>query len=285
MEAGGNIGERRRDGGEDDDVGVVVSPSSPQPALKSRAADALDVHGGFVLLLGGVALIVLACVFASTPAVAPIFAVSGASLLVLSAFYSRIEGNVQATKDGVKAAVRAAQRKSEEVDLPASLLPEALDRTIDRLQISSRRHQDIELAGEQAATEAVEAVARDPRAIQAHIIDRFTDWLASKEGGEFRVIRKNVLTPQGEFDVIADGLDEIVIVEAKASRRPNGWIIRELAQRTPPADLRPRSVRRALVLPADATLTRSAKSVAQATGVEVYRVRDDGEVFRMPLAD
>jgi hypothetical protein len=59
-------------------------------SLKSRTANALDVHGRFVLLAGGIALLVLACFFAKAT-VTPRFATLGAVLLILAAFYSRID--------------------------------------------------------------------------------------------------------------------------------------------------------------------------------------------------
>lgn len=256
------------------------SPSevSRRSDLKSGAADALDVHGGYVLLLGGVALIALACVFAKRAAVAPIFAISGVSLIILGAFYSRIEGNVQATKDGVKAAVRAAQRKSEEFDLPPSLVPEVIERTLDGLEITSRRNENIQ-RGEQAASEAVQSVSRGPRAKASQVIDHFASWLGGSDGGAFPVVRTRVRTPDGEFDVLADDSDEILVAEAKAVNRPiDAGIVRQLALRVPPADLHHRKIRRALVVPTGSEMTRGAFSAAETHGIEIYEVGDDGGV-------
>jgi len=236
----------------------VIQPSREReesPALKSRAANQLDLLGGFVLLSGAVAFIVLACVFADKAAVAPIFAVSGATLGILAAFYSRIEGNIEATKVGVKAAVRAAQRKSG----------------------------DAERAGEEAATEAVNAVAAQANIYQLkhqHLVEQFARWLTDTNG--FEDVRRDVLTAQGEFDLIANGRDETMIVEAKVGAGPAAVRhVRELAGRPPPADLIGRTVRRALVISTDKRVSAAVLQEAQAARVEVYAVSNTGSVQRI----
>lgn len=106
----------------------LADAPGPEP-LKSSVADLLDVHGGYVLLAAGGGLIAVACLFAGRPEVAPTFAVFGAILLILGAFYSRIEGSVEATKDGVRAVVRAAQRQAREQSIPDEAFPALLDET------------------------------------------------------------------------------------------------------------------------------------------------------------
>jgi hypothetical protein len=257
-----------------------IEPTLATAPLKSPAANLLEVHGGFVLLLIGVGLIVLACLFADKATVAPIFAAFGAVLIILAAFYSRIEGNLAATKDGVRATVRAAQRKSHERELSSDLTAEAVSRAVDALKIPSRRPAEIQRAAEDAAVQAVDSVASEARLREFQILSRFSAWLET-EGG-FSVVRTHVRTPQAEYDLLADSSDTILMVEAKAGSKPVGVnVVRQVLGTPSPADLHERRIRRAVVVPADLKVTQAAIHEAKIAGVEIYEVWEDGRVLRV----
>jgi hypothetical protein len=252
------------------------------PALPSQpsAADLLEVNGGFVLFGGGLVLIVLACVFADQATIAPVFAVFGAVLLILATFYSRIEGPVQATKDGVEFTVKATRRLSREQDLPAELEADAVELAVERLAIPSRKPREIERAGETAAKEAVESVTASAFATERRMLEHFAKWLTSEEG--FSVARLDVRTPDAGYDLLADKSDEIMVVEAKLGSRSVGpAVVHQLISLPAPADLHDRRIRRALVIPAEKSISTLVLGVAKLQNIELYEVWEDGRVNRV----
>jgi hypothetical protein len=259
----------------------AVNRASAEVPLKSRIADSLDVHGGVVLLASGIGLIALACVFADKTAVASIFAVFGALLMILGGFYSRIEGNLEATKEGVKMTVRSVQRRARALGLPPEAEDDAIERAIDRLEIPARGRTKIRRAGEIAAAEAVESLAAEVRAREHSMLRDFARWL--EETGDFpNAIRRNVRTPEGwEYDLIADGREQVLIAEAKIGSPTIGAeTVRQIAALPAPADPHNRRLRRALVVPFTPSLTQGAVEEGQASGVEVYAWSPGGHIHR-----
>jgi hypothetical protein len=260
---------------------IAVDRASDEAQLKSRLADSLDVHGGVVLLASGIALIALACVFANKTAVASIFAVFGAVLMILAAFYSRIEGNVEATKEGVKMTVRSVQRKARALGLPPEAEEDAIDRAVDRLEIPARSRGKIRRAGEAAAAEAVESLAAEVKTREQGMLSDFARWL--QQTGDFpNAIRLNVRTPDGwEYDLIADGHEQILIAEAKIGSPTIGVdTVRQIAAMPAPADPHNRRLRRALVVPFTPSLTQAAVEEGHERGVEVYAWSPGGAIHR-----
>jgi hypothetical protein len=259
----------------------------PMPPLKSPAADWLDVHGGFVLLGGGLVLIGLACVFSEHSAVAPVFAVFGSVLLVLAAFYSRIEGPVQATSDGVAIAVRGVQRLARERDLSADEQVELVEQAVEgaeRLEAPRRKPQDIDRVGGSSPFAAYNAVAVDAFTEwivnERRILEGFAKWLAG--AGGFDTARLDVRTEWGRYDLLAESAEEVMLVEAKARTRAlNVATVHQIAGLPVPPDVGDRRVRRALVVPADERIRLGLLDVAKVVNVEIYEVWQDGGVERV----
>jgi energy-converting hydrogenase Eha subunit C len=267
------IGEPDRDA--NDTAGNDRSSS-----LKSGPADWLDVHGGFVLLLCGFVLVAAACVFADKAAVAPIFAVFGAVLFILAAFYSRIDGVVQATSRGVGIAVKEAQRLSREQELPPDLASEVVQRAIDGVEIDSRKAANIQRAGETAAQQAVESVTNEARHTEQTILDNFATWLAQERGFALEHQAREVRTHDNRvIDLLAKKPNEVLVVEAKTrGRYLNFGSIYQLKELRPPQAADDPLVRYALVLPTNETLNLRMLDTAKVAGIEIYGVGPSGHV-------
>ncbi len=265
---------------EPDAMHTATDAEMPPPLLKSAAADWLDVNGGLVLLVGGSALIALACVFSNKATVAPVFGTFGGVLFILGSFYSRIEGRVEAGKDGVVIAVRKAQQFAREEDLSAEQTADAVERAAERVQVTSRRRQDMAQAGEIAAREDVESVRAEAAVVERQLLERFAQWLEAEEG--FTVTRLYVRTAALQYDLLADKPDEIMAAEAELGGWPRGLI--QIAHAPAPADPHGRRLRRALVLPAGATGGATFFYVSGRNEVEIYEVAEDGRVTRIGTA-
>jgi energy-converting hydrogenase Eha subunit C len=252
-------------------------------SLKSRPADWLDVHGGFVLLLCGFVLVAVACIFADKTAVAPIFASFGAVLFILAAFYSRIDGVVQATSRGIGIAVKEAQRLSREQNLPPELASEVVNRAIDGVEISSRKAANIQRAGETAAQQAVASVTNEARQTEQSVLDDFSTWLAREHGFLLEHQARKVRTDDNRaIDLLAKNRDEVLIVEAKPRARYLGLgNLLQLKDLRPPETADDLRVRRALVFPTNETVNPRLLDTAKSAGIEIYGVGPDGQVDKV----
>jgi hypothetical protein len=105
--------------------------------------------------------------------------VFGAALIVLAAFYSRVEGPLEAARDGIKLTVKAVERLALARDLHPTAVTEAVESAIDRLVVPSRRPAEIEQAAEAAATKAVESVTAWARTRERKAVEIFVAWLAA----------------------------------------------------------------------------------------------------------
>ena len=230
---------------------------------RTRIADGLEINGGIVLLVGGTALIVLACVFASEPTVAPVFAVFGASMLILGAFYSRIEGDVEATREGGKTTVRAIRRRAREQNLSNEIADEALERA---LWSRSRPRAD---RGKVAAELRAERAISEVQIEHEKIVDAVARWL---EGDGYKVS-----CPTHGFDLIGSTVDSIVAVEVKASLAIGMAAVRQVSSfklPTPP-DIQSRRV---LVFPSHAEISSEARAEAARSNIELMTVDGQGDV-------
>jgi hypothetical protein len=233
------------------------------------------VHGGFVLLVGGIAMTALACVYASSPAVAPIFAVFGAVLLICAAFYSRIEGNLRAGREGVSFGVSAAQRASRHRKLPPDLALEAISETVQAL---NERAAPTAREAEAIAEKIVANVATDARERHDDLLDQFSLWLMKEEG-----FRRYSMSPPQPFDFVAERDQDLMLVEVKTGRRPiMPDVVARLKQAIPP-DAAGRRVRRALVVASGHPIATTAVDlVASSEGqVEIYELWPNGDVKRV----
>jgi hypothetical protein len=232
-----------------------------------------------VLLAGGVGLTALACVFSDKTGVAPVFAAFGAVLVILAAFYSRIEGRVQATRDGIAFAVRAARRGAEEQGLPPDEEAEAIERTIGRFEVASRSPAAVWRAAEAAAQEAVESVKLDHQELSR----QFARWLTGQGFSETDVAENVPTSDGGEIDLVAKREGEVLAAEVKTTARliGPGSVFQWLSLK-PPEMSDTDKIRRALVIPAEelTNLREGARSPLRTANFEIYGVARDGHVER-----
>ncbi len=248
--------------------------------LKSKPADWLDVHGGFILLTGGAAMIALACLLADEVAVAPIFATFGCGLFVLAAFYSRIEGRVEASRQGFAAAVGAAQRLSRDRNFPSALQEEAVKRAVESVDVSSRKPEEARRAGEKAAMQAVDELAS--RLQRGDLAEDFTKWLVEEEGFPLAGIEQETQSAEGPIDLLASKDDEALIAEISTlPHMLNAAHVARLVRLEVPGSPEHAEVRKALVIPSEQKDELQIAEVAQLGSIEIYGISIEGNVERL----
>lgn len=239
-------------------------------APASKTARWLEQQGGFVLILAGAGLIALAAILAERPAVAPLFTIFGATMVILGCFYSRIEGAVEASKDGVRMVVREVERLADREGLPAEVVPNLIEEAIERYEPPSRRPQEVRRAARDVAEQVVSGAGYRH---EQELVLAFGVWL-ERQGWN---VELSNLRAGRELDLLATKAEETLAVEVKNYRRPVG---QEVIQQVAGLRMllgRP-SVRVALVVRAESGITRAASEAASRLGVEVYAVQDDGDV-------
>jgi hypothetical protein len=221
-------------------------------------------------------LVGLAVWQADRPAVAPLLVVFGAGMILLGVFYSRIEGSVEATKDGVKAVVREVERVALEQGLSSEEFAELLTLALERYQPTPRKPTHVLDAARRAVEEAASDPEDSPLAVKRRLANAVTAWLTS-EG--WAVEDHTSARPDIGYDMLGLREDEELLVELKAYRSPlPSPVIRTAAAlRETTARMRPR-VRTAVVLSARSPApTASALHLARQLGVEIHRIRGNGE--------
>jgi hypothetical protein len=227
-------------------------------------------------------LIALAALLADQPAVAPLFVVFGAACVILGCFYSRISGDVEATKEGVRMVVSEIERRG----VPPEDIPQVLEEALDEYTPSSSRPRAMRSAAQRAAVAAVSAA----QSRHAHLTNAFAKWL--EERGWEDVIH----APGPGADIIARRGDETLIAEVKPSGSQPAVMsgLTQLQSYVEAAAERRPHVRGALVIP---RITLDALSEAHHLArvaelkhvLEVYAVDADGDVERVatftPLDD
>jgi hypothetical protein len=73
----------------------------------------MDELGSWILIALGVALVVLAAVLASEPAVAPVFAFTGVASIIVGVVLTRIEGTFELSATGLKAKLREVATRED----------------------------------------------------------------------------------------------------------------------------------------------------------------------------
>lgn len=252
-------------------------------SLKSRQADWLDVHGGYVLLAGGLMMIGIAILLADEVAVAPIFTTFGCGLVVLAAFYSRIEGPVKATRQGVAAAVGAAQRLSQDRGFPAEVQEEAVTSAVEKVEsvnLSLRMPGDARRAGEEAAAQAVEKLAGRIR--RTDLIEDFIEWLVEDAGFPIEEMSQEVETSEGPINLVAKKKDEALIAEMATNARMLGAgnVFRLLHVDIPELTSHAK-IRRAFVVPLEQEDELRISDIAELGSMEVYGISPEGKVKRL----
>jgi hypothetical protein len=245
-------------------------PAPPLP-LQSWLANQLDIHGGVLLILCGFGLIALACVFASKPAVAPIFAAFGCVLVILGAFYSRIEGRLQAGRQGVSLLVREAQRLSIERGDPPEVTAEVVEKAADIG--ASGRATDVYLD-----SNVLLALASGSEGYKARERDMIPPVIAWLRSNGFPNVELEVPVGQRIVDIVARNDDDVLMVEVTASKRGAEQAIGRVLLFADPPEVGGRRVRRAVVIPATVAIDADAIGRAKVTGVEVYELHSDGSV-------
>lgn len=186
------------------------APSLPPPSVpRSKAARWLEQHAGYVLIVIGVTMLIGAALLADKPAVAPIFAAFGAGLVVLGCFSSRIEGNLEATRDGVKAVVRAVEMVAIEEDLSPHEFADVLSMALDRFDAPSRRRPEIVSAAKQAAADAADEVQHAPVLREA----RLSHTVAAALRARGYDVEEQVRAGDHRLDIVASHGREILLVE------------------------------------------------------------------------
>jgi hypothetical protein len=132
-------------------------------------------------------VIALAAILADKPAVAPIFAIMGVGMIVLGAFFSRIEGGIEATRDGVKAVVREIERLTADRELPAEDFVDLIDTALDHYDPRLRKRPEVVKAARDIAQEVVRDQEPVHRVRETWLALAFTRWL-EQEGGMLPVM-------------------------------------------------------------------------------------------------
>ena len=230
---------------------------------------------GLPFISGG-GLIALSVWQADMPAVAPLLVVFGAAMIILGAFYARIEGNVEASRGGVKAVVREVERVASDQDLAVDEFADLLTLAFDRYLPTARKETNDRVylqAAKRAADEAASDPENSPRAIEQRMTDAAGRWLRS------RGWTLDDLTGRRDFgyDLRAKRNDDELLIELKSSRGPLGRsMIGHVASRQR-LTASERGARIALVLSASSPgPTPGGLDLARQLGLEIYRLRDDG---------
>jgi hypothetical protein len=248
----------------------------------STSARWLEQHAGFVLIATGAGLIALAAIFRGTPAVAPMFGLFGSVMVILGCFASRIEGDIEVSKDGLRTVVREIERLRSEEGLPAESVPALLEDAIDRYEPRSRRPTDVQHAARDAARDAIREgdVIASPVIREFHLLDAFGGWLDDRGWDVVRGARVGTR----QIDLIGSKDGETLLVEAKGYTRPAGLpaIRQAMTLRSVFPDRRPRV---ALLLSEEAGITADVLEVARRELVEIYVVDPGGGVRRVDRSE
>lgn len=178
------------------------------------------------------------------------------------AFYSRIEGDLEATREGVKATVRAVRRRAREQNLSSEIADEALDRAL----WGRSRAAPANLAAEMRAKQAISEV----QAEHEKIVSAVAGWLA-REG-------YSVSRPAHGFDLVGSRADAVAGVEVKASLAIGMVAVRQAASfQLPTSPPRARD-RRILIFPGNARVSSDARAEAAHANIELMTVDGQGNV-------
>jgi hypothetical protein len=255
------------------------------PASRDRTIDAgpavrasrwLEQYGGFVLIVGGTLVLALATWKADKPAISPLLVIFGAGMVVLGAFYSRIAGNVEATRDGVKVVIREIDRFADEKGLSAGQTTELITNAVERYQPRSLTRPSALDAAREAADETVQEASQTLHARHRLLMGVFGASLRERGYDE-------VLHEVDDVDLIAFKRDEMLVAVLElASAGVRLEKVERAAERlSRVAQRRPR-MHRVLVIPSEYLgFSLDAARSAVRLGLEIASVSDDGRVERL----
>jgi hypothetical protein len=269
-----------------------IPPPTPQSRPKDRRLArfashvrlnpaTLETHSGFVLIASGISLIVLAAVFADKPAVAPLFVVFGAAMIILGAFSTRLEGNFEATKDGVRAVLRGVERAAADAQLGAEDFRALLLEALDQWHPTSAKDEEVSASALAAVDRARETFRERTLMEERRLAAAVTAWLTS-EG--YAVEDYTAGAPGRELDLVAHRANgETCLVELKARNSPiSSSDVHQLsgAANHPAASAaRPRLV---LAIPSNSGgFSPNAIRAARELSVELYVVDSFGDLTRI----
>jgi hypothetical protein len=211
-------------------------------------SDFLARRGGWMLVIWGVVLVILACVFASSTAVASIFAFTGAASVVLGILAARFEGDFELSATGLKGKLIAvAVREDLTLEDKGDEMVRIVERTA-HVQLESTASSQPPWSGPSGAMSrglAFEQAAMDWL--------RSTGWQIDPPGNNGRGL--------GDFIAKKDG--EILLVEVKYRSRLSVADVRhvqDMAAEVASIDQTP-GLRFVLAVPAG-SLSRSARHAA-----------------------
>lgn len=245
--------------------------------VASGPARWLDRQGGFILVIAGAALIALGIWRADKPAVAPLLTVFGAGMILLGAFYSRIEGSVEATKDGIKAVVREVERVAVASDLSPDEFATLISAALERFEPESHRRTQVLDAARRATDEAVADPEASPIALEKQLAGYVIEWLKPQgwEVTDYTMARRDV-----GYDLLATREDQQLLIELKLARyRPiSGLLVDRAAASRECGGQHARNTRIAIVIGPDSQApTQAALERARDLGIEIYRVGPGGQ--------
>jgi len=240
--------------------------------LASRSARRLEQLGGFLLLLAGAALVGLGIWRADKPAVAPLLIVFGAGMILLGAFYSRIEGNIEATKDGIKAVVREVERVAVASDLSSDEFAVLLSLALERLEAKAVRPSEVLEAARVAADEAAADPDASPIELERRLASDVRRWLETEN---WEVPDYPIPGPDRGYDMLATKEGTRLLIELRLARyRPVSADLVERAALTRELSASHASdTRMAIVMgPQSLAPTQAARDSARERGVEIDRL-------------
>jgi hypothetical protein len=174
--------------------------------------DFLGRHGGWVLLVFGIALVTLAALLADKPAVASIFAFTGVASAIVGVLLARIEGPFELTATGLKARLRAAriviEREDWTLEDKGDVLTELLAPDVDE---SSR-------LAEPGSTEA-RSLGRSWNESPSYRARQFEEAVRHRLEDDGWSVKETTLGRDFGADFVATRDGERIVVEAKARRR------------------------------------------------------------------
>lgn len=221
------------------------------PKNRRSQPDFLARRGGWMLLVWGIALVVLACVYAADATIAPIFGFTGVASFVLGILAARFEGDFELSATRLKGKLLAV---AEREDLTLE------DKGDELVRIAE------EGAGPQAKWHVERSSAWRPYdALQRYIAfeEHVRDWFLANG---WQVEQRD--SPNGFGDFIAKRNGETALVEVKSHSRlsvADISRIRDLAERGVPLDRDAEAasnIRFALAVP-KGSLTAAAKHAIQ----------------------
>lgn len=252
-----------------------IAPDSNHPTTPSRW---LEQYGGFVLIVVGTLGLGLAGLRSDQPAIAPLLVVFGAAMVILGAFYSRIVGSVEASRDGVRIVINEIAGFAEERGLSAKQTTVLIEQALSRYDFQSFSRPATLGAAREAADQTLKmASVSIDASLQEHVLNGFRDWL-TLDG--YHVVKD---AGHDVVDLVAVRRDEMLAAVVELA--PGGVRVEMIdsavmrLERLPndPAVLHP-----VLVIPSDCLgFSLPATRSVLRSELEVYAVANDGSVKRL----